>query len=114
MLDKVPILPKVRGARNALRQLNKLVYDLILDRRGKETKNDDLLAKLLLAQDTELGEHTTSPENENSSDRMSDQQVRDEVMTIFVAGHETTANALTWTFYLLSQNLDVERRPMKN
>jgi cytochrome P450 len=35
-------------------------------------------------------------------------------MTIFVAGHETTANALTWTFYLLSQNLDVERRLQKN
>jgi cytochrome P450 len=110
VLDRVPILPKVRGARNALRQLNTLVYDLILDRRGNETKYDDLLAKLLLAQDTELGEHTTSPGTENSSDRMSDQQVRDEVMTIFVAGHETTANALTWTFYLLSQNLDVERR----
>jgi cytochrome P450 len=39
---------------------------------------------------------------------MSDKQVRDEVMTIFIAGHETTANALTWTFYLLSQNQDVE------
>jgi cytochrome P450 len=80
-----------------------------LDRRGKETKYDDLLTKLLLAQDTEPGEYTTNPETENSSDRMSDQQVRDEVMTIFVAGHETTANALTWTFYLLSQNPDVER-----
>ncbi len=109
VLDKVPILPKVRGARNALQQLNTLVYDLILDRRGKETKYDDLLTKLLLAQDTEPGEHSTNPETENSSDRMSDQQVRDEVMTIFVAGHETTANALTWTFYLLSQNPDVER-----
>jgi cytochrome P450 len=41
---------------------------------------------------------------------MSDQQVRDEVMTIFLAGHETTANALTWTFYLLSQNPEAEAR----
>jgi cytochrome P450 len=41
---------------------------------------------------------------------MSDKQVRDEVMTIFIAGHETTANALTWTFYLLSQYPDVERK----
>jgi cytochrome P450 len=110
VLDKVPILPKVRGAHNAIQQLNTLVYDLILDRRGKETKYDDLLTKLLLAQDTEPEVHTTNTETGNSSDRMSDQQVRDEVMTIFVAGHETTANALTWTFYLLSQNLDVERR----
>ena len=41
---------------------------------------------------------------------MSDQQVRDEVMTIFLAGHETTANALTWTFYLLSQNTKIEAK----
>jgi cytochrome P450 len=41
---------------------------------------------------------------------MSDRQVRDEVMTIFIAGHETTANALTWTFYILSQNPDIEEK----
>ena len=41
---------------------------------------------------------------------MSDKQVRDESMTIFLAGHETTANALTWTLYLLSQNPEVEER----
>jgi cytochrome P450 len=41
---------------------------------------------------------------------MSDKQVRDEVMTIFIAGHETTSNALTWTFYLISQYPDVERK----
>jgi cytochrome P450 len=40
----------------------------------------------------------------SNQEQMSDKQVRDEVMTIFIAGHETTANALTWTFYLLSQN----------
>jgi cytochrome P450 len=42
--------------------------------------------------------------------RMSDTQVRDEVMIIFIAGHETTANALTWTFYLLSQNREIEKK----
>jgi cytochrome P450 len=41
---------------------------------------------------------------------MTDSQLRDEVMTIFLAGHETTANALTWTFYLLSQNPTVEAK----
>ena len=41
---------------------------------------------------------------------MTDQQLRDEVMTIFLAGHETTANALTWTWYLLSQNPEAEAR----
>jgi cytochrome P450 len=107
VLDKVPILPKVRGAHHAMQQLNTLVYGLILERRGKEAKYNDLLSKLLLAQDTEPSMRS---EIGNSSEKMSDQQVRDEVMTIFVAGHETTANALTWTFYLLSENEDVERR----
>lgn len=110
VLDKVPILPKVRGARKAIKQLNTLVYELIADRRGKETEYDDLLTKLLRAQDTEAGGDGASPKTVNSSGIMSDHQVRDEVMTIFIAGHETTANALTWTFYLLSQNPDVERR----
>ena len=41
---------------------------------------------------------------------MSDQQLRDEVMTVFLAGHETTANALTWTSYLLSQNTKIEAK----
>ena len=41
---------------------------------------------------------------------MSDEQLRDEVMTLFLAGHETTANALAWTWYLLSQNPEVEAK----
>jgi cytochrome P450 len=41
---------------------------------------------------------------------MSDRQLRDEIMTLFLAGHETTANALTWTLYLISQNHDVESK----
>jgi cytochrome P450 len=58
----------------------------------------DLLATLLLARDEETGE------------TMSDRQVRDEVMTILLAGHETSGVALAWTWYLLSQHLEVERR----
>jgi len=49
-------------------------------------------------------------DEEGDGGGMSDLQVRDEVMTIFLAGHETVANALTWTFYFLSQNQDVERK----
>ncbi len=97
VLDKVPILPKVRGACKAMKQLDTLVYD-------------DLLTRLIGAQDIEIGGDSSNAKTEDSSGRMSDQQVRDEVMTIFIAGHETTANALTWTFYLLSQNPDVEKR----
>jgi cytochrome P450 len=48
--------------------------------------------------------------DEESGARMSDQQLRDEMMTLFLAGHETTANALTWTWYVLSQHPDVEAR----
>src|SRR5258705_1782290 len=54
---------------------------------------------LLLAQDTE-----------GDGGAMTDEQLRDELMTIFLAGHETTANALTWTWYLLSQNPKAEAR----
>ena len=54
---------------------------------------------LLLAQDAE-----------GDGGGMSDEQLRDEVMTLFLAGHETTANALTWTWYLLSQNPEAEAR----
>src|SRR5438093_7687151 len=48
-------------------------------------------------------------DDEGDGDGMTDLQLRDEAMTIFLAGHETTANALTWTWYLLSQHPDVER-----
>jgi cytochrome P450 len=75
-------------------------HDLPDDRRtAKAEDRGDPLSMLLLATDTE-GDGTG----------MTDLQLRDEVMTIFLAGHETTANALTWTFYLLSQNPEAESR----
>ena len=74
---------------------------MIKEHRDNESKGirkeGDLLYTLLQAQDAEAG-----------IGRMTDSQLRDEVMTIFLAGHETTANALTWTFYLLSQHPTVE------
>jgi cytochrome P450 len=129
VLDKVPILPKVRGVRKAQKELDTLVYELIGDRRRKVRtesgdKNyeydddDDLLSRLLQAQDntdsaadtTTTAITTSKSESGTTGKKMSDLQVRDEVMTIFIAGHETTANALTWTFYLLSQYPEVEQR----
>ncbi|MGC2571429.1 MAG: cytochrome P450 [Candidatus Nitrosopolaris sp.] len=113
VLDKIPVLPNVKGARQAREKLDKLVYSLIKERIESNVKNyDDLLTRLIQAQDsTRSG--STSKMTANSTTgvstlRMSDKQVRDEVMTI--AGHETTANALTWTFYLLSQNPEIEKR----
>lgn len=95
-LDHVPI-PAVRRFNAARDRLDRTIYRMIRERRSSGEDRGDLLSMLLLAQDTE-GDGTG----------MSDAQLRDEALTIFLAGHETTANALTWTWYLLSQNPEVE------
>jgi cytochrome P450 len=93
-------LPTSRNRRSkAARQiLDQTINAIIQARRanGNEQIKDtgDLLSMLLLAQD-------------EAGDRMSDAQLRDELVTLFVAGHETTSNALVWTWYLLSQHLEV-------
>src|SRR2546427_680803 len=71
---------------------------LIAERRAAGHDRGDLLSMLLMAQDEEDGSG------------LSDRQVRDEAMTLILAGHETTANALAWTWYLVSQSLGVETR----
>jgi cytochrome P450 len=88
--------PRNLRYRKALRLLDEVVYDIIRERRPGGEDTGDLLSMLLLARDEETGEG------------MSDQQVHDEVLTLILAGHETTANALTWTWYLLSQYPQVE------
>ncbi|MFO0585928.1 MAG: cytochrome P450 [Polyangiaceae bacterium] len=82
----------------ALDALNTVVHRMIEDRRRATERPNDLLTMLMEARDEETGEG------------MTDQQLRDEVLTIFLAGHETTANALAWTFYLLSLHPGVGRR----
>ena len=116
VLDKIPILPAPRGAREAKNELDSLVYGLISDRRRHQQEPDDnkgyddLLSRLMQAQDSNLTGSGPPNSAQSSSGKMSDKQVRDEVMTIFIAGHETTSNALTWTFYLLSQHPDIEKK----
>jgi len=114
VLSKIPILPEVKGAKKAREKLDKLVCSLIKERRKGFESNiksyNDLLTRLLQAQDSTVENMTSASDTSGSFSRMSDIQVRDEVMTIFIAGHETTANALTWTFYLLSQNPNVEKK----
>ena len=95
-LEKLP-LPFVRRFRAARARLDAVIYRLIEEHRRVGEDMGDLLSTLLLAQDEDQS-------------RMSDLQVRDEAMTIFLAGHDTTANALTWTWYLLSQNPDAAAR----
>ncbi len=90
--------PRNRRLQRAIHALDQVVYRMIAERRTLQTEGRDLLAMLLLAQDEETGQG------------MNDQQVRDEVMTLLLAGHETTANTLTWTWYLLSQSPEIERR----
>jgi cytochrome P450 len=81
-----------RRFRKALRVLDEVVYRIIRERRKAGTDTGDLLSMLLLARDEETGEG------------MSDEQLRDEVMTILIAGHETGAAALAWTWYLLARH----------
>ncbi len=85
-----------------LETLNQVVYDIISQRRKRLTEasmeTGDLLSMLLAARDEETGEG------------MNDQQVRDEVMTLLLAGHETTSSTLTWIWYFLSQHPEVEQR----
>jgi cytochrome P450 len=97
LLRKLP-LPQVRRTNRAIARLDRTIYSIIQERRRSGEDRGDLLSMLLLAQDVE-----------GDGGAMSDLQVRDEAMTLFLAGHETTANALAWTLYLLARNPDAER-----
>ncbi len=84
--------------RRAVRRLDRVLYRFIDERRRSGQEKDDLLSILLRARDEDDGR------------RMTDQQLRDEAMTLFLAGHETTALALTWTWYLLARNPACQER----
>ena len=97
ILNRLP-LPSNFRFKKAWARLNETIDRFIARRRSSGgSKGDDLLSRLLRATDTE-----------GDGAGMSDRQLRDEAITLFTAGHETTANALTFTFYLLSQNPQVE------
>jgi cytochrome P450 len=98
LLNILPLPSNFRFKR-AWGQLQKTIEGFISERHASGMHKDDLLSRLLEATDTE-GDGTG----------MSDKLLRDEMITLFTAGHETTANALTFTFYLLSQHRDVEDR----
>ncbi len=90
--------PQNRRVQKAIERLEKLVYGLIEERRGRAEELDDLLSMFMLAEDEETGE------------KMSDEQIRDELMTFIIAGHDTTSNLLSWALYLLSKHPGVRRR----
>ena len=91
-------LPANRRFRRALHELDTVVYQLIDQRQRSGGDKPDLLSMLLSARDEETGE------------RMTNRQLRDEVMTMLLAGHETTSLALSWTYLLLSGRPDVDQR----
>ena len=95
-----PWVPTPRNRRRKINvaKLDKVVNRIIHNRRQSNTDPGDLLSKLIHARD------------EVDQSGMTDKQLRDEVMTLFLAGHETTANALAWTWYLLAQHPAVENR----
>ena len=94
----LPFLPTRanRRIRAAKRALDEVIWRIIAHRRASTAATDDMLSILLSARDRERDKP------------LSDKQIRDEVATFLLAGHETTANALAWTWYLLGQNPDAE------
>lgn len=95
LLQKLPI-PSTLRFRRAIARLDRTIYAIIEERRATGEDRGDLLSMLLLAQD-----------DEGDGSGMSNKQLRDEAMTIFLAGHETTANALSWTWMLLAQHPEI-------
>ena len=88
--------PTMRRYHRLEADLNRVIAEMIAERRATGVTGHDLLSLLLRAGEDGAG--------------MGDEQVRDEALTLFLAGHETTAIALTWTWWLLSRNPDAERR----
>lgn len=98
LLQKLPV-PSTLRFRRAIARLDRTIYSIIAERRASGQDRGDLLSMLLLAQDVE-----------GDGGSMTDEQLRDEAMTLFLAGHETTANALAWTWYLLGQHPEIADR----
>jgi cytochrome P450 len=90
--------PRNLRMRRAVRRLDAIIYGFINQRRQSGEEKGDLLSLLLRARD------------EDDGSRMTDRQIRDEAMTLFLAGHETTALALSWSWYLLATHPEVAER----
>ena len=137
VLDHIPILPKVAQSRTAIKVLDSIVYKIIAERKSmipnsnyldnnipkyKEKQNQDphinkekdvkSLSQDLLTRLMYNSTIDTKKDNDKATNNigLSDVQLRDQIITFLIAGHETTANALTWTFYLLTQNPHVEEK----
>jgi cytochrome P450 len=92
-------IPGLMRFRRARRRLDEVVYRMIAEHRASGVDRGDLLSMLIRSRD-----------DEQDSTGLTQEQLRDEVLTIFLAGYETVANALSWTWMLLAQNLDSEAK----
>ncbi|HEX2618922.1 MAG TPA: cytochrome P450, partial [Phototrophicaceae bacterium] len=91
-------LPHKRHEQQAMHEIDTIIHRIIAERRVSDNQDQgDLLSMLLLARD-------------DNGQGMTDQEVRDEAMTLFIAGHETTATALTWAWYLIATHPEVEAK----
>jgi cytochrome P450 len=98
LLEKIPWLPPNRRREKAREAIDRILYRIIAERRHHPSASGDLVSSLIQAKDPETGQS------------LSDTQVRDIAATIFIAGQETTAAAITWTLYLVSEHPEVEAR----
>ena len=96
VLERLP-LPPNRRFRQAAKRLDGYIYQMIAERRAKPSDQPDLLSVLVRL-------------SEEKPRMMNDKKIRDQILTFFVAGHETVATALTWTWYLLAKNPEVNRK----
>ena len=97
LLDNLFPTPNYLKFEKVVQRLDEIIYQIIDQRRAHTGDRDDLLSMLLKARD-------------DDGSRMSDKQLRDELMTLFLAGHETTALTLSWTWLVLGQHPEVERK----
>jgi cytochrome P450 len=95
-INRLPFLPSNRRFKRALGRLDAAIHRIIDRRRRSGETPDDLLTLLLAAR------------NEEDGSPLTDQQVRDEALAVFLAGQETTSDVLAWTWYLLSQHPEAE------
>ena len=98
LLTRVSWIPTPHNLKwkRALKRLDRIVHDMIAARRHAGSGSDDILDRLLEARDEETGEG------------IDEKQIRDEVVTLMLAGHETSTHALTWSLYLLATHPEVE------
>lgn len=95
--------PKQKRLRRLIHEYDGIIYEAIRKRRAELSKGDDVLTLLLQGQ-------SSTPDSTQNVQPLSDKEVRDLAVTLLSAGHETTANMLTWTWYLLAKNTEVRER----